>query len=652
MRAKRHPKRLKRSGSFLGVHFDFHAGDDAKQIGKNVTREMVRHIIDRVRPDYLQCDCKGHRGLSSYPTKVGHRAPGFVRDPLRIWREVTEARGVSLYMHYSGVQDREAVRRHPAWARVGPDRKRDAKNTSVFGPYADELLIPQLKELSDKYDVDGVWVDGECWSLEPDYGKKVLEAFTRQTGIAKIPRKPTDPHYFEFAEFCREGFRQYLRHYVDALHAHNPHFQVASNWAFSSFMPEPVSANVDFISGDYSPSDSVNSARLEGRCMARQGKPWDLMAWSFRWNPAEMGACTKSAAQLKQEAAIVLALGGGFQAYFQQKPDGSISEWQMDIMADVAKFCRERQEFCHRAEAVPQVALLYSGAAYYRMGPDLLRPWSGQLTAMRGILQCLLDLHHSVEILAEHHLAGRMCQYPIIIVPEWAHLDASFVRELLEYARAGGNLLLVGPAAAAMFAKELDVTFEQPAEVRDQWLEYGGMLAAARGLSCPPTFAGAMRTFGRVFAENDVKGPSWPAASIVEFGQGRIAATYLNLGERYAKGATSVSRQFLATLVRELFPSPMVQVSGSNTVDVQVNRIQGKLAVNLVNTGGPHADPNVCVFDEVSPVGPLEVGIRTGERPERVVLQPGTRHLPFKFPNGAVQLLLPRLDIHEVIVIE
>jgi hypothetical protein len=71
-----------------------------------------------------------------------------------------------------------------------------------------------------------------------------------------------------------------------------------------------------------------------------------------------------------------------------------------------------------------------------------------------------------------------------------------------------------------------------------------------------------------------------------------------------------------------------------------------------VNTAGPHADPNVAVFDRVPRIGPLNVSIRTDKRPERVILQPGTRHLPFRFADGAVQLTLPRLDIHEIIVIE
>jgi hypothetical protein len=42
-----HPNRLKRSESFLGIHFDFHAGPDGKEIGKNTTREMIEAILDQ-----------------------------------------------------------------------------------------------------------------------------------------------------------------------------------------------------------------------------------------------------------------------------------------------------------------------------------------------------------------------------------------------------------------------------------------------------------------------------------------------------------------------------------------------------------------------------------------------------------------------------
>ena len=42
------PSRLRRADSFLGIHFDFHAGKDCMEIGKTVTPHMIERIIDEV----------------------------------------------------------------------------------------------------------------------------------------------------------------------------------------------------------------------------------------------------------------------------------------------------------------------------------------------------------------------------------------------------------------------------------------------------------------------------------------------------------------------------------------------------------------------------------------------------------------------------
>ena len=233
-------KRLKRADSFLGVHFDFHAGPDCKEIGRNTTRAMIENVINLVQPDYLQIDCKGHPGLSSYPTKAGNQAPGFVGDPLRLWRDVTAGRGVALYMHYSGVWDSEAIRKHPDWAVINADGTTNNNATSFFSPYADQLLIPQLRELAGVYGVDGAWVDGECWASMPDYGDKALNAFRAATGIQTIPRKPGEPGWYEFLQFNREAYRDYLRRYIAEVKKTNPEMQLCSNWAFTDHMPEAV----------------------------------------------------------------------------------------------------------------------------------------------------------------------------------------------------------------------------------------------------------------------------------------------------------------------------------------------------------------------------------------------------------------------------
>jgi hypothetical protein len=642
------PRRLRRAESFLGIHFDFHAGPDCTEIGKNTTREMIENVINQVHPDYIQIDCKGHPGLSSYPTEVGNPAPGFVGDPLRLWRQVTAEHGVALYMHYSGVWDAEAVRRHPDWAVVDGSGKASDRITSRFGPYADELLIPQLRELAGDYGVDGAWIDGDCWASVPDYGEPAVQAFRQATGIENVPHQPDDPHWFEFLQFHREAFRRYVRHYIAAVKETHPDFQLCSNWAFTDHMPEAVSAPVDFLSGDYSPEDSVNSARLSGRYLVHQGKPWDLMAWSFTRNKSRDGRNEKTAVQLQQEAAVVLALGGGFQAYFTQKRDGSIREERMPVMAEVARFCRARQAFCHQATPVPQVALLFSTAAHYRKSNGL---FARDLARINGALQALLESQQSVEVVGEHHLRGRLAEYPLLVVPEWEYLEPEFKDELVAYVRGGGRLLLIGPATAALFQAELGLAWEgEPAPAANYRLAHDGELAALGGQVRFAKLDAASRPFGALQETDGTRSPAPPAASVRALGQGQIAALYFTFGQHYVSTHTDLARRFLHDLTRQLFPEPLVEVKGSRDVDVVVNRVGGKLAVNLVNVAGPHrSEP---ILDAIEPVGPLDVTIRLAAKPGRITLEPAGTALSCEQRQGEIRLVVPRVDIHEVIVIE
>lgn len=646
------PPRPDRAHSYFGLHFDFHAGPDCKEVGKNVDAAMVNNLIDKVKPDFIQVDCKGHPGYSSYPTKVGNPVPGFVRDQLRIWRDVTAERGVSLYMHYSGVWDSRSVELHPNWAAIGADGIRSKEKTSVFSNYADSLLIPQLKELSSDYGVDGVWVDGDCWAHQLDYSAKALDLFTKKTGLIEIPRKPGDPNWKEFLQFSRDGFKAYVTKYVNELHAYNPKFQVASNWAFSTLLPEPVTIPVDFISGDFSALNSMNSARSEARFIRNQGKPWDLMAWGFSWIGNEEGTqSVKTPPQIERELATVISLGGGVQIYLQQKRDGSIYNWMIPLLSEAAKFCRERQPWCQGVTGIPQIGLILSTDALYAKTNRLFGGFDRELTPLKGILQNLLASQYVVDIVAEHHLKD-INKYPLLIYPEWETITPGFKKKLLDYVSAGGSLLLVGPNSASLFKEELNISIKTPPSVKNNGLENNGWIAELMSLSQGVVPGAGVRSFGRYYQAVNMDGPSEIAATITPYGKGMLAATHLELGKAYTNRSAPVMRDFLASLVKEIFPEPAVSVTGSHYVDVTLNRKGGMKIVNLINASGPHDNEKVMVHDEITPLGPLKIKIRNESKPAKVTLQPENKILPFTYDKGFIYCTLPELGIHEMIVLE
>ncbi|WP_423126698.1 hypothetical protein [Gaoshiqia sp. Z1-71] len=641
---------LRRSDSFFGLHFDFHANKNDSTVGKTFTAEMIDSLLTMVQPDYIQVDCKGHPGISSYPTKVGNAAPGFVKDPLKIWREVTRKHKVALFVHYSGVWDDASAEKHPEWMALNAEGKKIGGRISVKGPYVDSLLIPQFKELIDNYDIDGCWIDGECWALQADYSPKMISAFRAETGIRQIPKSFSDPGGYEFNEFNRKAFRQYVAHYTDVLHRYNPEFQVTSNWAFSSHMPEPVDINIDFISGDFSHVNSVYSGFFESRCIAPQGKPWDLMAWSFAYNFNTGVPITKSAAQLKQLAATVMSMGGGYQVYFQQNRDASPQPWQFGLMKEVAGFCRERQPFCQNAKPVPQVALLYSSENYKKFTRGIYSN-SSVNEPLRGMLNLLLNGQNAVEILMEHHLKGRMLEYPLIVIPECRYLADDFKTELLAYVENGGNLLVVGAGATALFTDALNVEFSDTA-VSTQFLAYKNEMAGINTLFQPVKLKEGATAFGSRYPASDLRFPSSPAASVASYGKGKIAGVYLDISKKYNETANPVYRDFVGSIVRELFPAPVAGVKGSANVAVTVNRLGVKLAVNLINTSGDHSNEKVARYDEIPAVGPLSVKIRTEKAPRKLLLQPENLALDFTFSNGVVETTVDRLVIHSILVLD
>ncbi len=643
-------KRLSRRETFFGLHFDLHPGKGDTQLGEHITEDMIANLLEKVQPDFVQYDCKGHAGYTGYPTKVGWASPGIKKDSLEIWRKVTKQYGVGLFIHYSGVWDSVAVENHPEWACINADGTPDKNATSTYGAYCDELLIPQLEEVADAYDLDGVWVDGDCWAVKPDFSDAAKEAFTKATGIKKIPTKREDEHWLEYLAFQREEFKRYVTKYANALHDHKPGFEVTSNWMYSTLLPEAITVPIDFISGDFSPGDSVNTARLEARYITSTGMPWDLMAWGFNKGD-NCGWTIKPATQLKQEASVVLAQTGGFQIYYQPTRAGWIDDWMVDIMADVSEFCRDRQELSQKTQTVPQVALLLSKTSMYDKTDRLFGPFGALLNPLQGVLHALLELHYSVDVMAEHKLIENITQYPVVVIPEWHKLSDELHATLVNYVREGGKLLVIGHESASLFKDYLGVTFVgDPAET-GAFVKVEDAMAWMNGVwqKINPTTA---RIVSERYPNQDKRGKGECAATINQYGKGMIGAIYGPLGSVFNRSHFPAIRHMLSDSMKQLFPEPMVELDAPPCVDVSIRQKEGKLLIHLANTAGMQASPQYAIIDFIPSLEQMELVVRIDKRPKRVWLAPEDRELKTHWSDGQLSVIIPKLDIHSVVVIE
>jgi len=651
--------------AYTGLHYDLHLGAKDRNVGAGASFKEILHEISKVAPDFIQYDCKGHPGYAGYPTRVGTPAPGLVRDALKVWKQVSEKLQIPLFLHYSGLMDRAAIGKHPEWAQVEADGKKAEYTVCLNSGYLSKLLIPQLIEIIDRYDIDGFWMDGENWAAKPCYCSVCRSLFKKQTGLGKIPKAANEPHWKEWLAFHRACFERYVRSYTDAVHRRKPDCLVCSNWLYSARQPEEIRIATDYLSGDLSPTFGCDAAILESRFLAGRDKPWNLMAWGF----FSMGGSNeewhypawtfKNAEYLKQEAVEVITQGGAFIMYDHPRRDGRLVGWRQDIMAEVAAFCRERQPWCQNTESLPQAVVLHNAQDHYAKNARhplyALDPATPADKPLQGALYALLQNHYSVDLLNEHALQQRIRSYPLVILPEPTAIIPALKEALKEYVYGGGRLLISGVDGTRIFKDILDVRSEGPAHEAVYAVPVGGEMESIKGLWRKVKPAGRARILKSLFSGEDPGRDKLPyAAAIVSvYGKGRIVYIPGPIFEFFSQTHYPRIRAFIWQALEALRSPALISVKAPVQIEIAARRRENRILIHFINrsTGYPLSPRNAAVED-IPPYGPISVTVPLKTRPKSVCLAPGRNSVSWKWIRGKLMVKIPSIHIHQTLVVD
>lgn len=609
---------------FFGLHFDFHANDEC-EIGTRTNPEDIEWYINQAKPDFIQCDCKGHLGISSYPTKVGKAADRIKSDNLRIWVDVAKKHNIPIYVHYSGVLDDYYANKNPESAAKNKEGEIDKLNgfgaVSVFGNYVDKLLIPQIKELITDYGIDGIWIDGDCWAVHCDYSDNAKPYLN--SGMTEEEHK----------RVMGDAYFEYARKYTNAIHAFAPDFQITSNWAYSSYMPEKPDVDFDFLSGDFNPNDSVFSARYEGRCLADRGLPWDLMSWGFTGG----NTFEKATVELCQEAAMVLALGGGYQVYTKQNKDGSAKKTLSNRYQELGEFVRARR-INFGKKLLAQTAVFYSAESRYKTG-NIFNA-QGATECILGTLHAILDAQYTANVVMEYQTES-LKDYDVVVVPEWEYMSKDTDKKLLMYAKNGGNLLIIGSKLCSKWASFIDEEFIEYSDMRELFImDNEGYFAEIKG-----NYTDLIEGQDQIYTQNDIRDTSgMPAYRTEIYGNGSITFVPFNFGSYYYRNRSYVLRNYISKIFNSLF-KPFIEINKKH-VDITMLENKDGILVNLVNINqGRHHD-FYYVYDEIPTVHNIEIIVN--KKYNNISMPLGEYFEVEKLENG-IKIKLSQLDIHSII---
>ena len=639
---------------FFGLHIDLHATQEDTQLGKNVNEKLVETLIETGKPDFIQYDCKGHVGFLAYPeSKVsvcaGDNGKNIQKDSIRIYRDVTRRYGVDLLMHFSGIWDMQAMKEHPEWAALDREGKPIEGFSSLWGDYCEKRMIPQMKEIIDKYDVDGFWVDGECWALQFDYCEEAKKIFTQRYGNVAIPSRPGEPLFKEWGDVHRDQFFVYLKKWMDAIHAYKPGIMLISNWLYTNFlMEDPRRLEVDQVSGDFDPVYSTYAAEFSARIMEMNRIPWDLMSWSAVWIHANDSTYPKGISQILQEAAVCLSHGGGYQLYLHPDRHGGIAEYFIRMFGEVSKFCHARKEYCFESDTIAQIGILADNTTHYHSSdtPGNCHAVNAMLNA-RGALEMFTSAGFSCDIIPEFAIAEKAPEYPVLIVPESDCMTRETIDAIKDKLAAGGRVIMIGVECCRRFLAEYGIKTSVVEVPPKSFIHCNGeyILIKKNRLE----FSGEYQTLFRyapcyVAEENELHD------IVVEYalGGGVLICIGANLASEYALLRQHVAYQLAEQLAERIFV-PLVKIEKNPHAELVLRRKNNKRYMNVINaikltTQNTHQSPGYYTCARNTPLCDIEISIHD-DSVSAVTVHPEN----YRLPVIGGRLRLPKLEYHCVI---
>lgn len=654
---------------FFGLHFDIHATQKDILLGKCVTEKHLIEQFEKIKPDFVQCDCKGHPGVASYPTKIGVAAKGIVKDALKVWRGATKKMGIPLVMHYSGVWDTAALALHPEWGRVDSDGVVSTDNTCPLSDYTDKYMVPQLEEIITGYEVDGFWVDGENWASSPCYCDKCRALFTEKAGTEKAPTNKDEANWLEWLSFSRDNFVDHVRRYTQAIHKVSKTCTSCSNWMYTVRQPDDITVDIDYISGDFAWTWSCANAAMEARFMDSRDKKWDLMAWAFTsYGPMDSWVF-KTVPAICQEASVVMSCGGAVTIYDTPNRWGTLVDWHMSDLADVAKFCRARQQYCQDTKSVPQAVIIHTKEHYYANSSPLYN--FGQATRqLEGALHLFMENNIHTDIISGDKAikpssvgVKEISKYPLCIVPEQQNLTDELVITLKEYVKQGGHLIVTGIEQSRKFEDILGVYFIDGEVVK------GRNDIANLSLEVGRRTVPIIGELGNVAVRNKDAQITIPIldsrdagefknetgflfSSTKDYGNGKVVGIYMDICEKHYLSHYPQMRTLFGNIIEQLNIESLIKVTAPARVCVSVREKNDNLYVNFVNLGCDHpTTPHNTIIENVPDVNNISARIKLDKCPKSVTLAPDNSSVDWSYEQGYFTANISRVGIHDILVV-
>jgi hypothetical protein len=562
-------------------------------------------------------------------------------------------------------------------------------STCPSGPYYQEKSFEIIREILDRYDVDGFFFNWFNFSQRDYSGNdrgicqcyNCKQRFTDQTGM-RLPTAQdwSDPAYLAWTEFTRHTLRDLAGRIRAFISERRPEVPLMLRQSPDVIMHEANNA-IDRPQPLWvtAAGDMARHSRTD-----YPGKPVWVNTVTFIDLPYRFTA--EQPGFIGLDLVQTFAQGANPSSYIIGTPDLA-DQRILDSTARLFTYHRDHAAFYDgltsaakvAVVASPRTAELYGGAEQDRKVRD----------EYRGVYRALVESHIPFDVLSDSLLAeaaadGRLGRYDALVLPNVAVLDEAQVDVLDRYVAAGGGLLATYDSGVfdetGQEVPEFRLQSLGAASIRFRRAGLGAMRSSYLALTQPADVPGANAntmlavedaflyvqarpgaTESMTYRSPAPYGPpekcyggvdtGYPGQLTYQYGQGRTAYLPWPAGAMYYRLGLADYRQLLATaLDKVLRGGRQIRVSAPPQVEVCVGTQPGtgRTLIHLINYTGYQGR---AFYDPIE-LRDIRVEIRLPTTVTRAVAAVAGHELEMSRDGGTTSVVVPRLGLFELVVFD
>lgn len=656
--------------TYRQIHLDFHTSPAIPEVARDFDPIHFTQTLKKAGVQSINIFAKCHHGMCYYPTKIGKVHPGLERDLLGEMLSALHEEGISAPIYFP-VGWEEVAAENMNWLEVNADGVLGGKPVfcDAGNRWRDlclnkesyiEFVFSQVDEIISMYPVDGFWFD-----IISQHGCVCDDCRKSMIALGMDPQNPDDVDKHDLmvvTRFMKRLYDHVKERCPEALVFFNG--DLAPDYGYeSSIGINERSKYLTHIEIESLPSENWGYNHFPLYVNYHNRKEAEIIGMNGKFHNfwGDFGSLRNTEA-LEYECFRMIMNGSKICVGDQMHPRGVLDEDVYQRIGQVYAQIAEREPWCYGSKKHADIAVMMVNS-----------PTKKDFTANEGALRMMLELHHQFDFIDS---TDDLAKYKLLILPDTAKVDEAMADKISAYLKQGGKLIAsyqsgLDHSKKEFVIKELGVEYIEPNPYLPSYLVmedsfrgdlpsleyamYQQSVSVKAKEGCEVLAKEGKPYFNRTY---DRFCSHWHFpfecltgnASIVKTGNviylaNQVFTEYIEMGTR-------INRDIIEKCINLLLDQPLVRTNLPASAEVTYRTQQDRIIVHMLHYIAEKKSRRMTVVDTKLPLIDIEVQIRTDKAPKRVYMAPSMDELNYVYNNGYIEVKVPKLLGHGMIVAE